>query len=255
MLSGKKHRQASRIEREAEFHDWVIETDARAEVDEYYAVARRSKHRFLQLVAERAPGARVLDYGCGKGEMSLDVVRHGAAHVTGIDISPMSVNEAATRADVAGLSAQCEFLVMNAEELSFADGSFDLVYGRSIIHHLNLHKAFSELARVLSPGGIVVMDEPLGHNPVINWFRNRTPELRSADEHPLLIKDVALARRYFSHVDLEYFHLTSLGLIPLRSTAVFKPLYFAAEFCDRAMFKLAPPLRKMAWQVIMVMHK
>lgn len=36
--------------------------------------------------------------------------------------------------------------------------------------------------------------EPLGHNPIINWYRNRTPEMRTEDEHPLLIKDIEFAK-------------------------------------------------------------
>jgi ubiquinone/menaquinone biosynthesis C-methylase UbiE len=76
-----------------------------------------------------------------------------------------------------------QFDVMNAEELEFEDAAFDVIFGSGIIHHLDVPRAYSELARVLAPGGSAVFVEPLGHNPLIRVFRNRTPELRTPDEH------------------------------------------------------------------------
>ena len=83
------------------------------------------------------------------------------------------------------------------------DDSFDLVCGSGILHHLDLPAAMRELARVLRPSGRAVFMEPLGHNPAINAFRNRTPELRTPDEHPLLGKDLKLCRRYFGSVEVK----------------------------------------------------
>jgi hypothetical protein len=43
--------------------------------------------------------------------------------------------------------------------------------------------------------------EPLGHNPLLNWYRARAPDLRTPDEHPLLARDLALAESCFDEVD------------------------------------------------------
>jgi len=51
---------------------------------------------------------------------------------------------------------------MNAEELKFADDYFDIVCGGAILHHLDLNKALSEIARVLKPDGKAIFVEPLG---------------------------------------------------------------------------------------------
>jgi hypothetical protein len=59
------------------------------------------------------------------------------------------------------------FEVMDAEALAFRDSSFELICGTSIIHHLDLPRAFSELRSVLTADGVEISFEPLGHNPLI----------------------------------------------------------------------------------------
>ena len=71
----------------------------------------------------------------------------------------------------------------------------------------------SEVARVMRPSAGALFIEPLGHNPVINLYRRRTPEQRTVDEHPLLMDDMAVVRAHFAQVDETYFHL--LGLLAL----------------------------------------
>ncbi|TJV27894.1 MAG: class I SAM-dependent methyltransferase, partial [Mesorhizobium sp.] len=68
--------------------------------------------------------------------------------LTGIDISEVAVNKANERAKTLG-NTNATFLAMNAEAMSFEDNKFDLVYGRGIIHHLDLDRCFSEVVRVL----------------------------------------------------------------------------------------------------------
>lgn len=100
------------------------------------------------------------------------------------------------------------FLAMNAEAMSFEDNKFDLVYGRGILHHLDVDRCFSEVVRVLKPNGVAsrwTQSSPeclqkAGH-----------PFIRTADEHPLLVSEFALARRYFRDVQVEYFGLCSVG--------------------------------------------
>ncbi len=244
-----------RIEREASFHDHSFANNIRADVDEYYVIAQRSVDYFLRRIAERSSGAHALEYGCGTGDMARNVLAQGADHVTGIDISPKGIQIATERARAAGEADRLDFRVMNAEQLEFPDETFDLIYGRGILHHLDLERSYAELARVLRPGGVVIMSEPLGHNPAINWYRNRTPELRTADEHPLMRRDIEHARRHFDRVETRYFHLLSLGLIPLRRTPLLRMLYPITEAVDRIAMGTVPPLRSWAWIVVLEMGK
>jgi SAM-dependent methyltransferase len=143
---------------------------------------------------------------------------------------------------------------MNAEAMEFPDGAFDVAFGRGILHHLALERAYGELARVLKPGGVALFLEPLGHNPLVNWYRARTPELRTPDEHPLMRRDVALARRHFGRVEAVMAGLaTPLAAMVERRLGV-AGLLGAAEALDRALLAL-PGLKWQAWHTCLILTK
>ena len=235
-----------RLENEARFHDVSFTTDLRQKADKYYSIVTNSRDYYSKLINENIKGKKCLEYGCGTGSYGFGLAKEGA-DVTGIDISPIAIEVAKEIADKQGLNNQTEFLVMNAEDLKFPDETFDLICGTGIIHHLNLEKSFSEIKRVLKKNGKAVFSEPLGHNPIINWYRNRTPEMRTEDEHPLLIKDIEFAKKYFKKVDVKYFHILSLATVPFRNTFLFKPLYFLTELIDKVLMTIIPPLKSWAW--------
>ena len=153
-------------------------------------------------------GARVLEIGAGLTTQAFWMVEEGA-HVTGIDISDVVVEKTRVRARELGVQDSCDFQVMDAENLSFAPDSFDVVCGNSVIHHIDLELAYANSARVLKPQGRAVWREPLGHNPLLNAFRRLTPQMRTDDEHPLVMDDLKLAERWFSSIDARFFHLTT----------------------------------------------
>jgi SAM-dependent methyltransferase len=199
-------------------------------------------------------GKRVLEYGCGEGSYGFDLAAAGAI-VTGIDISPVAIEHAVQDARRRNLSASICFSVMNAEQTTFPDKTFDLVCGTSILHHLDLSASYGEIARILKPAGRAIFVEPLGHNPVINWYRRRTPAMRTADEHPLLMSDLRLAREFFRRVDLKYYHCLDLLTVPLRNSFLFTPACHFASGVDRMLMAILPPFRRWAWTVTIVMVK
>ncbi|MEZ5836928.1 MAG: class I SAM-dependent methyltransferase [Geminicoccaceae bacterium] len=104
---------------------------------------------------------------------------------------------------LAGCSARtlgnAHFTAMNAEEMNFPDGSFDIVFGSAIIHHPT-SRAYAEIARVLRPGGQAIRRAP----SATTW--PSTPSatglaLRTPDEHLLLRPDIEPARQYFRDID------------------------------------------------------
>jgi ubiquinone/menaquinone biosynthesis C-methylase UbiE len=104
---------------------------------------------------------RSLEIGAGTGYFSLNLVQAGVvAQATCTDISPGMVSTLSANARRLGLDVKAARA--DAESLPFADGSFDLVLGHAVLHHLpNLRRAFAEFHRVLRPGGrIVFAGEP-----------------------------------------------------------------------------------------------
>ncbi|MEV5961599.1 class I SAM-dependent methyltransferase [Kribbella sp. NPDC051952] len=94
-------------------------------------------------------GEEVLDVACGTGNLTIPAARTGA-HVTGLDLTPAMLARAAERAD--GLAV--EWVEGDAEDLPFADESFDVVLSAFGCMFAPRHEVVAdELARVLRPGG------------------------------------------------------------------------------------------------------
>ena len=238
-----------RISREKEFHNRVFADHSRNVVGKYYSVMGSSRRCYEGVLNRYGRGTSVLEFGCGPGFFAPYLAQRGAS-VTGIDISETAIAQAQERAREQGVTGNLDLKVMNAEALEFPAQSFDLVCGVAILHHLDLDRAYAEIARTLKPGGRAVFLEPLGHNPIINLYRRMTPDLRTPDEHPLLVRDLDLADRYFDERQNHYFTLHSLLAVPFRNTSVFRGLLRACDAADRLLFSTVPPARRLAWQVV-----
>jgi SAM-dependent methyltransferase len=99
---------------------------------------------------------RSLEIGSGTGYFSLNLLQAGAIRqATCTDISPGML--ATLRGNAERLGLAVETVATDAEQLPFADESFDLVLGHAILHHIpDLGRAFAEFHRVLRAGGTVV---------------------------------------------------------------------------------------------------
>ncbi|MGI8807855.1 MAG: class I SAM-dependent methyltransferase [Acidimicrobiales bacterium] len=244
-----------RQDRERAFHDTLFAEgggDPRSETGRFYAVVERSQDAYAAEVASRGRGGDCLEYGCAYGQDTIHL-SETARSATGMDISGVVVARARRAAADAGSSARFE--VAEAEALPFEDSSFDLAFGSSVLHHLELRPAVVEMTRVLRPHGSGIFYEPLGHNPLINWYRNRTPEMRTPDEHPLLRSDFDLFQEHFERVDVRFFHLASLASVPLAGRPGFDLVRSALDRFDDYLFKLVPASRYQAWVSLIVLER
>jgi len=139
----------------------------------------RTRH-FLRGVS-LAEGAEILDLGCGLGETTKLLAGHFPnAKVTGIDRDTGLLEIAKKKNPPAASSVK--FLHADATRLPFADHSFDLVFARYLLLHLeNPMAVLEEMKRVCRPGGIVFAQEPdfcsflcypesWGFEKVSSWF-------------------------------------------------------------------------------------
>ena len=116
-----------------------------------------------------APGTRMLDVGCGAGQIAIPAARAGV-RVTGLDLAANLVQQARERARAAGVHA--EFDEGDAEMLPYADASFDLVV--SLIGAMfapRPDRVAAELLRVCRPGGRIVMANWTSAGHVGQMFR------------------------------------------------------------------------------------
>lgn len=111
--------------------------------------------RDLVAQANITSGQRILDIGCGTGTLAVMLKRgHADVEVVGLDPDPKALRRAKTKASRAGLSLQ--FDQGFADELPYAEDSFDRVFSSFMLHHIDeqyQEKTLREVARVLKPGG------------------------------------------------------------------------------------------------------
>jgi SAM-dependent methyltransferase len=246
-----------RLDNERRFHNGRFgeAPDPRDAIGHWYRAIDEAFERHEALVRALAPGRDVLELGSADGTFS--VVESGLAGLParflGIDVSDIAIARARDRCALRGM-ASARFEVRDAEATGLPDASIDVAFGRGILHHLDLERACAELARLLRPGGVALFVEPLGHNPLLNRYRTRTPELRTVDEHPLLMRDIDAARRHFASVEATPYGLATLAAVPLRATPVGRLAMRAGRGLDRVLLKL-PVLARNAWYTLLVMRR
>lgn len=113
-----------------------------------------------------AKGKKVLEIGCGNGADGAMFARNGAVY-TGADLTETAVKAASRHFEIEGLDGA--FQIEDAERLSFADESFDMVYSFGVLHHTpEPRRAIKEVYRVLKPGGRAIV--MLYHKRSFNYY-------------------------------------------------------------------------------------
>ncbi len=158
----------SRLENEIKHGRYLLDKGA-GEVWNWESPAgkERWKRRVGMLTEFILPKSKVLELGCGTGYFTGEIIKTGA-EITAIDISPDLIN--AARESIR--AANVKFLVDNACSMAFEDERFDYVIGSSVLHHLNINSAVTEIYRITKKGGKIAFTEPNMMNPQIALQKN-----------------------------------------------------------------------------------
>jgi len=127
--------------------------------------------RMIIEMAKIKPGDKVLDVGCGTGDLTLTAKKYAGASGSayGIDASPEGIDIAGKKAKRSG--SETVFEVGLIEKIAYLDATFDVVISRLVIHHLPddlKRQGFNEIYRVLKPGGLFFLaDFKPPTNPIL----------------------------------------------------------------------------------------
>ena len=161
----------------------------------------RSVHRWLVDQARIQPDQRLLEIGCGTGNLAILTKRlHPGAEVIGIDPDPKALARAQRKAKREALSVQLDRGF--AEELPYPDASFDRVLSALMFHHLGpeeQEKSLDEARRVLKPGcSLHLLDfggAKVRSDGLIARLHHRSERLRNilGDRIPTLMREAGFA--------------------------------------------------------------
>jgi SAM-dependent methyltransferase len=173
------------VERSLAGHQIHDEWEARYRTPENLRFGELAIDRLVQIVGAE-PGATFLDAGCGTGFNVVRLARRGF-RVQGIDFAPPVLAQA--RANVARAEVEDRVLLSQANLLALPleDRSFRYVLCWGVLMHIpEVERAIAELARVVAPGGRLIVGEGNMHSPdelalrLLDWLGRTTSRRRTA---------------------------------------------------------------------------
>jgi SAM-dependent methyltransferase len=262
-----------RHESEESFHDhWATTLNVdELLVHETFEAATAVENQYALNQLGDLKGKRLLDLGCGAGEAAVYFALKGA-DVTACEISSKLVEVVKKLAG--RFNVNVNILKMEAEQLTFPDESFDLVYGNGVLHHVCLEPALTEVHRILKRGGTAVFIEPLAYNPAIKVYRRLAKLVRTPMEAPLTFKDIDAMKNLFSEVRHREFGLLTLFIFIhyyfiqrldpskerywkrlISKSENHKTLFNFLKKGDELLLNIAPFLRRYCWNTVIILKK
>lgn len=157
----------------------------------------RNRILFENMLFSDISGKRVLDIGSGGGALSQKLFSLGAGYVHGIDISAKHISMARQMA----VKGKLDF--SNTDITSPVDGSYDLICGIAILHHIEYREVLDRLYHSnLNPGGFMIFMEPLGSNLLMRLYHTLSKTAHTPDEKPFYRQDLIWLKDNFRDVTI-----------------------------------------------------
>ena len=176
-----------------------LEVDDLAPIDEFHTRGRESTLEVAELANVQASDF-VLDVGCGLGGTARHLAEIYNCHITGIDLTEEYISVGKKLTDLVGLSDRVELHQGSALELPFDDEQFDIVWTEHVQMNISdKNKFYSEIARVLKPGGRFVFHDVFrgsGDSPhyPLPWAEQETFSFLATEEEAReVLEQVGLA--------------------------------------------------------------
>ena len=203
-------------------------------------------------------GELVLDMGCGEGKETLELASRGL-HVVSTDLSRTQLSRARELVRRKVPDGTVYFVQANAEELPFAGEGFRIIYGKAILHHLDLDISFREVNRLLEPNGRATFAEPMAQHPLFWLARRLTPKLRTQDERPVILSELERFSNRFRFQELEVHFLFApcayfFRIIP-KGERVFRKMHSFLSKLDTGLFRNFRAVRRFAWYGVIRVQK
>lgn len=243
-MNEEKAAAAGRLAREREHHRSIAGSAELIWQWDSPTGLRRARRRGAFFVEHGGlrPGVRALEIGCGTG-VFLALTAPSGARIDGIDLSIELLAQASARFPAGGNVRLC---CGNVEKLPYPDASFDVVYGSSILHHVNLRPTLQEAQRVLKPGGRIVFAEPNLMNPHIAF------SFLLAPRHLFGLSDDEMAfTRFHARCVLEELRFDEIAVTPYDFLYPLLPRSWIEPVLRLgAMLERAPLLREIAGSLL-----
>lgn len=122
----------------------------------------------LSFVAGLADNSRIADIGCGTGGQTMELARHAAGTITGVDLFAPFIERFNNNATKLGLQHRVKGVVGSMDALTFKAAELDLIWSEGAIYNIGFERGLREWRRFLKPGGYIAVSEA-------TWFTDRRP--------------------------------------------------------------------------------
>jgi 2-polyprenyl-3-methyl-5-hydroxy-6-metoxy-1,4-benzoquinol methylase len=219
--------------------------------DAYKRFFYRARFKAVLGALDPQPGEEILDVGCGSGAYTRELVRLGAK-VTATEIAPTPLARA--KRNLGDLAEQVDFRLEDAQALDLPDSTFDKVLLTEVIEHVpEPERAIAEAARVLRPGGVLVVSTPSRFSPMnLAYDVKRRVRRYGFNEHLHELTPGSFRQLVGEHFEVERLEFANF-LLPYPADELYRrlgsPAVALLKLTEKALSQV-PVLRRLGWTMV-----